>query len=163
MFRQFCFVNFSSVFLPKVSIKAYVFGFSGTSIEAHWVAEVDHHDVRLTEGAIIHGTKAGAPTAKHGCSNAQSWSELSGDHYSDARLRGPSQESQKKHENLWESWSIEVRLGKWLHILQETTTCCKILEVENNNALSNTLLRTCPDMINMDCFLAWEFLNRPSA
>ena len=25
---------------------------------------------------------------------------LSGDHYSDARLRGPSQESQKKHVNL---------------------------------------------------------------
>ena len=55
-------VNLSSVFLPKVSTKAYVFAFSGTSIEAHWVAEVDHHDVRLTEGAIIHGTKARAPT-----------------------------------------------------------------------------------------------------
>ena len=54
-------------------MKAYVFAFSGTSIEGHWAAEVDHHDVRLTEGAIIHGTKARAPTENMAvlcCSNA---------------------------------------------------------------------------------------------
>ena len=71
MFKKLCLVNFCSEvhFLAKVGMKAYVFAVSGTKPVlkvTRRAAEVEHHDVRLTEGAIIHGTKASrAPSTEN--------------------------------------------------------------------------------------------------